>query len=476
MFREMISSSNLTTDAANSFFGNISGSDCCGDVTFISTLRALLVNRIPETGKIHLEFGYSRVYPSEREALTTGSAVRQILGNELYGDRIRVVSVIERPIDQESGTKSNMDFIEENFCSEFGKFWEKSEKITQFYHKSFRVLCFINQTERSVVIFVERMNAQKMHYLQMSIPAFIPWYFDENPVSESELQLLKSLGEKSPESWIRCIDQIANTLDFESIRIKKLLGGLERRTNERLLSRMQRDLSSVDNYLRELDRQYEEKLKERDMTCIRIEGIQKRIDDGSDSELMDCFLCNKRLVLDRVVGNFVYFCVRDYLSYFDEEAAETYINNPNSYFYRYGMDREKLESLLRAIFIDQTIRIRFWAEYKLEVGGDVSPIENACPGHMMDGYRPNPHIDHYGCMGNYRRIINEALRNGDTIAAIEQCVASAKSLNFHDGAVMTQFCEEFVGDRDHYKALELPDGRIVTPVEAIEWLETQDNN
>lgn len=476
MFREMISSSSLTTEDSNAFFHNIIGNICCKDVTFISTLRALLMNRIPETDSIRLEFAYSRLHPSRRDALAVDSAMREILGGDLRPNIIRVVSVIERAVDQDPDTKSNMDFIEENFCKEFGELWEKSEKITQFYRKSFRVLCFINRGVNSVVIFVERMNIQKMHYLQMSIPALLPWYFEENPVNETELQLLKSLGEKSPESWVRCIDQIVGTLDFESIRIKRLLDGLERRTNERLLDQMHRDLSSVDNYLRELDRRYEEKLKERDMACIKIAGIQKRIDDGNGSELMDYFLCNKRLLLDRAEDNIVYFCVRDYLSYFDEEAAETYINNPNSYFYRYGMDREKLRSLLRAIFIDQTIRIRFWAEYRLVVGVGVSPVEQACPGHMMDGYRPNPHINYYGCMGNYRRIVNEALRNGDTIAAIEQCIASAKSLNFHDGAVMAQFCEEFVGDQENYKALELPDGRVVTPVEAIEWLESQDNN
>ena len=92
------------------------------------------------------------------------------------------------------------------------------------------------------------------------------------------------------------------------------------------------------------------------------------------------------------------------------------------------------------------------------------------------GFKPNPHIDEFECMGNYKRTINEALARRDYITALEQCVASAKSLNLHDSAVIGRFISQFTHNGGtSYKAIELPDGRVVSPNEAIKWIEDQEN-
>ena len=78
-------------------------------------------------------------------------------------------------------------------------------------------------------------------------------------------------------------------------------------------------------------------------------------------------------------------------------------------------------------------------------------------------------------MGNYIEPINRALQKRDYITALEQCIASAKSLNFHDSTVMENFVRQFTSNSGgSYKALELPDGRVVTPRDAIKWIEEQE--
>ena len=78
-------------------------------------------------------------------------------------------------------------------------------------------------------------------------------------------------------------------------------------------------------------------------------------------------------------------------------------------------------------------------------------------------------------MGNYSRTINDALAKRDYITALEQCVASAKSLNLHDSAVMDNFMANFTRNSGtSCKAIELPDGRVVHPKDAIKWLEEQE--
>ena len=80
-------------------------------------------------------------------------------------------------------------------------------------------------------------------------------------------------------------------------------------------------------------------------------------------------------------------------------------------------------------------------------------------------------------MGNYSRTINECLRNRNYIGALEQSIASCKSLNFCDSPVMSEFMRQMYGLTDttltNNRCIELPDGRVVTPKEAIEYLKSQ---
>jgi hypothetical protein len=134
-----------------------------------------------------------------------------------------------------------------------------------------------------------------------------------------------------------------------------------------------------------------------------------------------------------------------------------------------------MEKLLTAIFIDQTLKIRFCAAYYFDLNGSVGAQYHHRFPSSFSGYKPNPHIDEFECMGNYKRTINEALTRRDYITALEQCVASAKSLNLHDSAVIGRFIGHFCQNGgSSYKAIELPDGRIVSPKEAIKWIEEQE--
>lgn len=86
----------------------------------------------------------------------------------------------------------------------------------------------------------------------------------------------------------------------------------------------------------------------------------------------------------------------------------------------------------------------------------------------------NPHINEYSCMGGYSKTINELLSRRDYIGAIEQCVASCKSLNWGDHTVMCAFMRTFFSDNSVARCIELPDGKVVNAKEAIKWLEEQD--
>lgn len=476
MFKQSVSSTMLTSDAANIFFPNITGDMFGNDNTFLATVRALVAPRMPEGESIHVSFGRSD-YSSETVSDASERSVVDAICSRMCTNngQIYIHNLAHR---DEASNIANMEILKRKFC-EFYKGWQYHEKISTFYQKSFKVICFINPESKSASLFVEQLNLQKLHYLQMSILAFLPWYFDpEKGMSETEMALVYSLRERTPEKYEACIEEIAKQYDFEAGRIRQLLQGFETRFEKMECENVRNEISRVDRRMNDLDRQYSDYIRQRNDLCIRLIGLQRKIEEGTESELMEYFLCNRKLVLESIDGTCMSFAVRDYLSYFDEDAAATYIKNKNGYFYRTcgsSMTKDGMEKLLNAIFIDQTLKIRFCAAYYFDMSGSVSAQSGHRFGPEFKGYLPNPHIDRFSCMGNYKPAVNTALRNRDYITALEQCIASAKSLNFHDSTVMEYFISQFTSNGgSSYKAIELPDGTIVSPKEAIKWIEEQE--
>ena len=115
--------------------------------------------------------------------------------------------------------------------------------------------------------------------------------------------------------------------------------------------------------------------------------------------------------------------------------------------------------------------------YQFDLNGRVRGLSGHNYGYEFRECTPNTHIDRYSCMGNYERTINELLKNHNYIGAIEQCVASCKSMNFADSPVMQEFMSRLYGlsgSNVNIRCIELPDGRVVEPKEAIEWLKAQE--
>ena len=133
-----------------------------------------------------------------------------------------------------------------------------------------------------------------------------------------------------------------------------------------------------------------------------------------------------------------------------------------------------MAKLIREIFINGKLKMRMCAAYKISLNAAVFGQTNYDYGFRGEGCLPNPHIDKYACLGNYQRTINECLLEHDYISAIEQCVASCKSLNFGDYTVMDTFMDKMY--RGTQKCIVLPSGETVTIKKAVEWLNAEGEN
>lgn len=481
MFRATISSTALYNDAANTYFDNITGERYRDDVSVLSTLRALAAPRMAEGEHIYLNFSRSNYTARDVSNNSASRVVKAMLDMSYYSDGSLIIHSIEAR--EQTDNYACMELMKSTFCTVY-KGFERVEKVTDFFRKTFYSMCFINPKTKQAVIFVEQLNIRKLHYLQCGIFAFMPWYFDPKAgVSSDEMELIQSLRETSEEGYLECIRKISSKYDFRTIIIRKRLQGFETRFDkvelEKARNSAERIMRDIQEYNNSIARSFDKK-REID---IKILGLEQKIEQGQgESEIMEYFLCNKKLFLEEVTDRTMTFCAKDYLTYFDEDMAKRIINNKTSYIYRPGgYDRsnyipaEDMKMLMTALFIDQTLRMKICATYKFELGSRVSGISHYTYPSDCDDCMPNTHIDKYSCLGNNERAINECLKKNDYIGAIEQSISSCKGMNFADSVVMRVFMERMYGvdGYTHNRCIELPDGKVVRPTEAIEWMKQQ---
>lgn len=477
MFRAIVRETPFCTDFANDYFSNVFGASYNGDNSFLSTLRAILPQRMGEEDTVELRFSQSS-YRAENLSGASKRDVVSAVAREIYSDSAGTF-FIHNVNGGADGNNISFDAIESTFPSMYDGF-HNLEPVTAYFRKSFRVVCFINVELRSVVLFVEALDIRKLHYLQRAIVPCMPWYFnagkDTDKLTEDELALFLSLTEKEPDKYMACLTKLAERYDFKKMRVEKLLKGFETRFERIEAQRVEQQIASKEAEFERMNNSIASILSQRNELSIKLLGLHQKIASGGDeSEIMDYFLCNASLYLETVSDSMMQFAAFGYCEYFDEEMVESMLRNNHSYIYTRAhgtISGERMAKLIKAVFSDRTLRLRFCAGYTFDLNGSVRGIRQHEFPLEMKNMMPNPHIQYHACLGNHERVINQFLRDRNYIGAIEQCVSSSKSLNFGDSVVIGEFMNDMY--RNQTQCIELPDGKVVKPLAAIEWLESQE--
>ena len=481
MFKNMIPVTPLTDEFANDFFsGKIEGDPYNGDTSLVATLRALVYPRMKNDDRLYV------LHRNLREGFdsTSGNVLRSISvgsGDE-WSNHLIIVNVCH-VVEEER--KKWFDWFPENFVKKYPG-WVRIEKVTNLFNRVFRVDCYVNEEARESIVFADMMDMRKFHYLQCGALGFVPWYFDkEKGVTDLEMELHKALREKTSTQYEECIVKIATQYNLMEKRLRKLLDGFELRYERRALSETNNKIEEQISRLNDLNARISQCLEDKHNLEIRALGLEKKIADGNgESEILDLFLSNQNLILRQVDDSAMTFVVREELAFFDEETAKMLIGNERGYLYNPETDgsryipKEDMKRFATAVFVDQTVKIRFCAAYRFDMNGGCQAISGYEYPPECDTYLPNPHIHHYHCLGAYSRYINELLAKHDYAGAICQCIASAKSLNLSEGPTMIKFMRSLYGigsSTSAKKFVMLPDGTLATVKEACEWLKNNED-
>lgn len=487
MFRNSIRNTALVTEGANDFFnGVVEGNAYLGDLTFLSTLRGIVYPRMKEGERVVLNITSSNERKGylERYDLGTLAETAEFYPTYWGGPSVTHIGLHVFDASNDEDNDAWLTWVEEKLLPEYDK-WEKLPKVTAFFQKisGFKCICICDTENHNVMLYVKNLTMQRYHYMQCGILAYLPWYFNkEDGISPEEMEMIEGLRVKDPAAYLESCRKFAAKLDLETARVKKLLGDIETRLDRETVENVRNSIQSKRNDIQRYQESIAQILNDIRKMEIQYEGLQVKIASGeTGSGIMDFFLANKNaLHLNRVDGNSISVQVTAYCDFFDEDLAEKVIENKRSFVYRSTEDMisaDDIEALMRAVFIDRKIRLRFCAEYQIDLNSRVRPRGGASflEG-IKDTYMPNPHVNQYNCIGSYERIMTDYMSRGDNVGAITQCIASCGSLNFSDGTVMEYFMSCIAGRRDvNVRAFELPDGTVVDPNGAIEWLKKEEN-
>lgn len=442
------------------------------DDSLLSTARAVLLDKVQAGETVAIEEysvsspSWFRDYDSLRdEVMPSSKEDIRIIALDTYAENFD--TVYNRVKERLSGDGEDEDG------------WELAPRVTEFFSGKMQVFCLINERLRSSLTLMNGHSLSKWHTMQSAFLAFCPWYLDkEHGLSKNEKRLFDSLKNGNTEEYLEVLSAIYAEHDYETQYLRETLRGFNNIGLETRLRSAEVDIESYEHEVADLNERicdYVSRIRELN---ARILGYRDTIaQTENENEVLEFFIHNKAAVeimdSSRDDGGTVRFFAFGSLEYWDEDEAESYISNHNSYIYqniphgRYVSKRD-MEPLMRSIFVDRILSVSIIACYKLSGNGCVSGISGASYPARFATYLPNPHIDRYQCLGSYLRVMREAVLSGDFVTAIEQAIASSRSLNFGDSTVMSQFMQKMYESTQEF--IKLPDGTFTNTAGAVAYL------
>lgn len=432
------------------FEGRVEGR---GDPTFLSILRALLHSRI---GEDEVSFNTSRIGTWDETIFSGKNVINHV--DFVFSD---------------SPTKA---FNAKNLSCRCGE-WRCVNKIQLFmsqFAPDLSASCYINYDLKSALFFLHGVWKPVYSYqLGSVIPAALPWYFKNSPLTQPEKDFLGNLSGKNgfeEERILEFMDDLYVQLDIGGKYLRESLIGIGSVKARKELDSCEKSLAhNYDRFLRAKN-EFSEAIRQREslqQDILKWEGVIAG--KGNDDEFLDYFSHNKSLVLDNVSGSSICFMVKTKANYYDKDELERLFQNPNSYLFAFSQD---ILMLVKAIFIEEVLHLNLCTLFRIVVGSSAEALLNAEFPRRFSNYLPNPHLNIYGCLGGYELIISDLLVTGDDIGVIETCVAASGSLTWGDSICMRAMLTEF--SITNRTCIELPDGSMKTPMNAIDWLKEQE--
>lgn len=337
---------------------------------------------------------------------------------------------------------------------------------------------FINSQIQSTIVLITTGDHNKIirawHFIQSLIPRLLPWFFGEHTPTEEEIKLLHTLQEKTPKHYVEAVDAYVRSSNFDQKLLTCMLEGFGTSQIDDRIERVTEEIRQTQIEMSNALTNYRQAYEAQQSLNIKLLGLEeaKRTAPG-DTDLLDFFQKNPYIRLNAAGKGALHVTISTTLRFFDQDSYELMSRRPESFLFKHIRgaadafnDPQRRKLFLDAIFKDELFKVRLQAIY--QVGPSI--VDASSHFNVDSDHLPNPHIYYFACLGNYAAPMAEALKGGDYVSALMQCVSSAGSVNINEVVTMEKFLQDLFSPQAG-NVIEFPNGMTVTPLRALEWLE-----
>jgi len=348
---------------------------------------------------------------------------------------------------------------------------------------SVKCIAAYNEEKNSAVVLINSRNLKFYHLLLSFLSLLLPSLFKEKPLTEADIEIVKTLSKSDGKAFITRIRQAIEPY-AENFR-RMLLSGLMKSMHEKKIASAYNNVENQRMAVRNAEQSYAEAMRALKNYIVVYEGMKVTEEyTKADEDLVEYLTTNQLIHNMSLEGSVLQFSVATILNNYNEDAWRTF--SERGYIYSGSYDNDGRHDIqLLDVFKDKNNRKIFLdslfcesPEFGIKIAGNYKIDFDSCcvttarnynyvdKDPMYASYVPNPHLKIFSCLGGYERRINKAVQEGNYIGAIEMCCASAGSVDLDE---TEQTFRPFLGwvMSSREKILRRKDGVEMTPEEAL---------
>lgn len=468
MFEQKVTETKLAGSIADCMFRRISGGSYEGDISFISTLRALLMHT--DLGNRSLKFATGSMPLGD---VASEELFASALQTYLLPDHITYVCV-NAPIGKDVG-EATQEFFSQPAPEDAHEFMD----VRTFFMSKMACRAMICEQSRSSVILVLSSTLKKHHLAQCIIPKLLPWLFEDVQLTLLQRTLLTSLTMRYGDTYLHTIQAICDTDTYRQRQAGAAMLAFKRSSLEKQKTSTESQIRAFQERVDVLNSDLLAQYRALSYENLKLSGIMMALasDDIDDNGLQAFLAANNNVEVISMDGDSMKIMIKSYLNVYDPDAYSSIARNQHSWYWSNSatasgpfMLKENRKMVMDAIFSDTpTFKIRSFGIYTLNCANNrVEGSGGRYSDHAPTDRYANPHLYYASCLGSYRAPIQRALTRGDIVDAISQCIASAHSVNVTESATFRHLCTDIFNSE--YPILEGPNGNTYTVRQAYEYL------
>lgn len=287
------------------------------------------------------------------------------------------------------------------------------------------------QNKATIIVLKDNFNDEIRARIFSIMHILMPWYFDAP--TEEEKKFFKYLTDGKTEKVEKIMNKFYDELNIREIYFSLTLNGYENCLREQKINNLISNLESCLSDLRYSERMAASYLEKYNSVNYELTQLQSSLKDDSNN-IAKFFISHKSI--DKIVKkeNGIIYSIVDTIDFYDEDEFKA-LYNSDSYFYK----GNEINDLLYEVFVNHKGKFLTRSEFLFNNLSSILPRQRGQLAINDEGELPHPHLYFYGCLGENREPINQALMNGNWDLAIEQTIGATKNINFSDRTVMNEF-------------------------------------